>query len=175
MKLEDAITRAKERSMQGRERRKHNFYNSPAFPDKLIRLFGTHFRECGYGEPPPTTQKIKGMLSGFIKVCRSNGWQEKRIYKTVELLVKNWPEVKRYEHHTLNNKKAQLGDRPSLLEFLICRETMLTAIHTSSQRKIESTSKETKSIKVSRGQRFTPTDEEMQAEYERMMEDQFGE
>lgn len=175
MKLADAVGRAKKRSMQGRERRQHNFYNSPAYPDKLIRLFGSHFREAGYGEPPPVTKKVKGMMSGFIKVCRSSGWVEKRIYQTVELLVKNWEVIKRQDHHTLNGKKAALGDRPSLLEFLICRETMLTAIASSDRRKIETTSEETKTVQVERGQRFTPTDEELQAEYERMMEEQFEE
>ena len=175
MKLEDAVSRAKNRSSRGRERRKHNFYNSPAHPDKLIRLFGSHFREVGYGEPPPVNKKVRGMLSGFIKVCRSSNWPEKRIYQTIELLVKNWEIIKRQEHHTLNSKKASLGDRPSLLEFLICRETMLSAITSADRRKVETKSTEVKTIEVERGRRFEPTEEEMQAEYERMMEDQFGE
>ena len=171
MRLEDAVGRAKSKSEQGRERRRHNFYNSPAYPDKLIRLYYTKFRECGYGEPPPVTSKVKGMLSGFIKVCRSNSWAERRVYETIELLVSNWGFIKKCEHHTLNGKKAALGDRPSLLEFLICRETMLSAIVKSTKHKVEVKAKERKTIKVTKGKRFAPTEEEMQDEYNRLMED----
>lgn len=171
MKLEDAINRAKQKSNKGRSRRKHNFYNSPAYSDKLIRLFNTNFREYGYGDPPPVTKKVKGMLNGFIKVCRSSDWPESKIHESIELLVKHWDYIKKRPHHTLNNKKAALGDRPSLLEFVICRETMLSAIASAVYQKTEVKSTETKTVQVTRGKRFTPTDEEMQAEYEKMMED----
>ena len=171
MRLDDVVTRAKNKSNQGRERRKNNFYNSPASFKKLIRVFSTEFRECGYGEPPPTTEKVRGMLSGFIKVCRSSHWAERKIYESVSLLVKNWDYIRKCEHHTLNGKKAALGDRPTLLEFLICRETMLSAIERSLQQKVEVTTREVKTIQTERATRFTPTEEEMQEEYNRLMED----
>lgn len=171
MKLEDAVNRAKNKSLQGRERRQHNFYNSPAYPDKLIRLFNSKFAENGFGKPPPTSSKVKGMLNGFIKVCRSSGWSERRVYETLELLVKHWNYVKTYDHHTLNGKKAMVGDRPSLLEFLICRETMLTAIDKAMRQKKEVTTKETKAIRTTERTRFTPTDKEYEEEYNRLMED----
>jgi len=169
--LQDAINRAKSKSRQGRERRKHNYYNSPANSDKLIRLFNTSFRECKFGEPPPVTKKVRGMLSGFIKVCRSSGWSERRVYETVPLLVEHWDYIKTCEHHTLNGKKAALGDRPSLLEFLICRETMLAAIDRAMRQKVAATTTERKIIRVTKGKRFTPTEEEMQEEYSKLMED----
>jgi len=171
MKLKDVFSRAEDRRNKGRERRKHNFYNSPASTDKLIRLFGASFRECGYGEPPPVTTKVRGMMNGFIKVCRSSEWAERRIYETMPLLVEHWDYIKTCEHHTLNGKKAALGDRPSLLEFLICRETMLAAIDRAKRQKVEVTVQERKTIRVTRGKRFTPTEEEMQEEYNRLMED----
>lgn len=171
MRLKDAISRAKDRSSKGRDRRKHNFYNSPATSDKLVRLFNSSFRECEYGEPPPITVKVKGMLNGFIKVCRSNGWPERSIYETVPLLVENWDYIKKCNHHTLNGKKAALGDRPSLLEFVICRETMLSAIDQSIRQKVEVKTAERKTIKTTKGKRFTPTEEEMQEEYNKLMED----
>jgi len=171
MRLEDVMDRANSRREQGRERRKNNFYNSPAHSDKLIRLFNSSFRESEYGEPPPVTAKVKGMMSGFIKVCRSNGWSERSIYETMPMIVKHWDYIKKCEHHTLNGKKAALGDRPSLLEFMICRETMLAAITKATSQKIVEDTKEIKTVKVTRGKRFTPTEEEMQEEYNRLMED----
>lgn len=171
MKAEDAVKRAKAKSEQGRERRRHNFYNSPASSDKLIRLFNTSFREFGHGEPLPITKKARGMLSGFIKVCRGSGWPERRIYDTILLLVKHWGYIKSCDHHTLNGKKAALGDRPSLLEFSICRETMLAAIDKATRQVVKTKTTERKTVQVTRGKRFTPTEEEMQEDHNRLMED----
>ena len=171
MKLKNAINRARRKSNKGRERRKHNFYNSPANPDKLVLTFNRSFVKYEYGEPPPITSKVKGMLHGFIKVCRGSGWAERKIYESIEKLVEHWDYIKRIDHHTLNNKRAALGDRPSLIEFLICRETMLSAIDRADMQVIEEDTKEIKSIQVTSGKRFTPTEEEMQEEYNKLMED----
>ena len=171
MKLEDAVSRARDRSNRWRERRKHNYYNSPANSDKLVRLFNNSFRDQEYGEPPPVTAKVRGMLSGFIRVCRGNGWVERSIYETIPKIVEHWDYIKKCEHQTLNGKRAALGDRPSLLEFLVCRETMLAAIERAGKQKIVEDIKERQVVKVTRGRRFTPTEEEMQEEYNRLMED----
>lgn len=171
MKLKDAINRARNRSNKGKSRRQHNFYNSPASPDKLVQVFNRSFIKHEYGEPPPVTTKVKGMLHGFIKVCRSSEWPERRIYESIEKLVEHWAYIKKCSHHTLNNKKAALGDRPSLIEFLICRETMLSAIAVATYQDIQEDVKEIKSIRVGKAKRFEPTEEEMQEEYNRLMED----
>ena len=96
---------------------------------------------------------------------------ERNIYETIPLLVEHWDYIKTCEHHTLNGKKAALGDRPSLLEFLICRETMLAAIERATRQKVEVPLTERKTIQVTKGKRFTPRDEEIQEEYNRLMED----
>jgi len=172
MKVKDAIHAALSKSKEGECRRQNNLYKSSASPDKLIRLFNCTFRNEGFGEPPPMSQKVRGMLSGFIKVCRRSGWEEGGIYSTVEQLVKCWNYIKKQEHHTLNGKRAALGDRPSLLEFLICRETILSAIFKASTHQIEPTSSESKTIEVKLARkRFFPTEEEMQNEYNQLMED----
>jgi hypothetical protein len=111
------------------------------------------------------------MLNGFIKICRNSDWPERKIYESIEALVKYWDYIKTCEHHTLNNKKAALSDRPSLLEFLICRETMLTAIEKAPHQRVEVRSTETKIVRVTEGDRFTPTEEEMQDEYNKLMDE----
>lgn len=111
------------------------------------------------------------MLHGFIKVCRGNEWPERRIYESIEQLVEHWSYIKKCDHHTLNNRKAALGDRPSLIEFLICRETMLSAITRAGMQSIKEDTKEIQTIQVSKPKRFTPTEGEMQEEYYRLMED----
>ena len=155
----------------------NNFYNSPAFPDKLVRLFNSKYVEFGYGSPMPITKQVRGMLSGFIKVCRSSGWHEMKIYKSIENIVINWNFIKKCDHHTMkNHKKVLLGDRPSLLEFLICRETILFAVEKAiavEQSMENAITKEIKPIQVqSIRKSFAPSEEDMEEEYNRMMEDQ---
>lgn len=171
MKLEDAIKRASRKSNKGRDRRVSNFYNSPANADKLVQVFSKGFRKHGHGEPPPTSSKARNMLFGFIKVCRGSGWPERKIYESIELLVEHWKYIKKLDHHTLNGKKAAIGDRPSLIEFLICRETMLSGIERATRQAIGEDIKERKPIEYTKGRRFAPTEEEMQKEYNRLMED----
>ena len=48
---------------------------------------------------------------------------------------------------------------------------MLAAIERATRQKVRATTTERKTIKVTRGKRFTPTEEEMQEEYNRLMED----
>ena len=172
MSTREAILRGLNKSKQGRQRRLHKFYNSPAHPDKLIRLFNITFKEVDFGEPPPVTKQVRGMLNGFIKVCRSNSWNEKSIYETIKDLVIHWDYIKLQDHHTLKGSKAALGDRPSLLEFLICRETILTAIDKARRQNIiEAESTPTQVVEVTRKKKKTgPTEEELENEYSKMME-----
>lgn len=171
--VKEAVLRGLNKSKQGRERRINNFYNSPAYPDKLIRLFCSTFRDKGFGSPPPISKQVKNMLNGFIKVCRSSSWTEKKIYETIKDLVIHWEYIKLQDHSTLKGKRAMLGDRPSLLEFLICRESVLSAIEQARRNNIvETPTKEMKTtIEVKKRKTYAPTDEEMQEEYNKLMED----
>lgn len=173
MTTRDAILRGLNKANEGRARRVSNFYNSPAYPDKLIRLFCSTFREKNFGEPPPISNQVKNMLNGFIKVCRGSSWPEKRIYETVKDLVVHWDYIKLQDHISLNGKRAMLGDRPSLREFLICRETVLTAIAKAQRSNIlEPPSREIQTIQSTKEKKkHTPTEEEMQKEYNKLMED----
>ena len=173
MVTRDAILRGLNKSKEGRARRVSTFYNSPAYPDKLIRLFCSTFREKNFGEPPPISNQVKNMLNGFIKVCRGSTWPERKIYETVKDLVVHWDYIKLQDHTTLKGKRAMLGDRPSLLEFLICRESVLTAIDKAHRSNIlEPPSKEIQTIQFKKEKtKHTPTEEEMQEEYNKLMED----
>ena len=170
MKLRDAVNIGKDKSLKGKSRRLAKYMKSSAYPDKLIRVFNRRFRECGYGTPPPVSKKVKGMLSGFIKVCRGSGWEEEEINKIPGQLVDNWDFIKKQDNTTLNGKRAMLGDRPSLLEFLICRESVLNALEKSKYYNKEVVVKETESIEVIE-QEDDSREEQMAEEYQRLMED----
>ena len=173
MGTREAILRGLNKANKGRERRVNNFYNSPAYPDKLIRLFCSTFRDKGFGEPPPIKKEVKNMLNGFIKVCRGSNWPERKIYETVKDLVVHWDYIKLQDHNTLKGKRAVLGDRPSLWEFVICRESILAAIHKAQRSNIlEPSSREIQTIQFKKEKKkHIPTEEEMQEEYNKLMED----
>jgi hypothetical protein len=169
----ESIQQGLKKSKAGRARRVNNFYNSPAYPGKLIQLFCSTFREQNFGEPPPISSQVKNMLNGFIRVCRSSNWNERKIYTTIKDLVLHWDYIKKQNHSTIKTgKRAMLGDRPSLLEFLICRESVLTAIDQARRSNIlEPSGKEIKNVLLKKRRRYTPSEAEMQAEYEKQMED----
>ncbi len=173
MDSKEAILAAMKKSDTGRSRRLKKLYNSPASPDKLIRVFASTFRDTDYGTPPPVTVHVRGMLSGFIKVCRSSNWEESKIYETIKHLVVHWDYIKLQDHHTLkNNRQVKLGDRPSLLEFLICRETILSAIELAGRDNItEVTTSISEVTVVEKRKQFAPSEDDMQADYERQMEE----
>lgn len=171
--LQEAIARAKEKSDRGRSRQLNIFYNNPSSPNKLLRVFNKKFVECDFGNPPPVTKQVMGMLSGYIKLCRNNGWEEKSIYTTIESVVENWRFLRTQQITTMkNNKLAALGDRPSLLEFLICRDSMLSAIHSMKYRKEEPKKEEVKTVRA-KLVKHGPSEEDLQSDFENDMESLF--
>jgi len=170
-----AIQKGLRHSEQGRSRRSSAFFLTPASSSKLKRLFYNECRSNGFGTPL-LSKKAENMLSGFIRLGRNNGWEEKKFYDTIIDLVKYWKEIKHKDHYSLNGKRVLLGDRPSLMEFLIARDSVLTAIE-SVKCKVDCKplQQEQESVVAKRRRKtFGPTEEEMQREYEEQMEKLMG-
>lgn len=168
-----AIQKGMKVANQGRSKRNDSFFLTPASPNKLKRLFYNEFRSNGYGEPNPLSKKVENMLLGFIKLGRNNGWEEKVFYDLIIDLVRFWGEIKRKDHYSLNGKKVMLGDRPSLMEFMIARDSILNAID-SIKCKVDCKPLELEQERVvasNRRKKFGPSEEDMQREYEKQMED----
>lgn len=177
--IKDAINRGKQLSNKGREKMAKRMLSSPASPDKLIRLFHSQCNSHEYGSPLPIAQKTRGMLNGFIKLGRNNGWEEKRFYDTIISIVENWQALKTKELTSLNGKRILLGDRPSLLEFLIGRDSILSAIHEIENQDLKPSSMDLHTVTGSEVE--SPTleqlekeeserEELMRIEYEKMMD-----
>ena len=177
--IKAAIQRGMLKAQEGRSRRVSKFFSAPASPDKLIRLFRTESISHGFGEPVPIAKKTRGMLSGFIKLGRNNGWEEKQLYDTIKTIVANWGELRKKELTSLNGKRIVLSDRPSLLEFLIGRDSILSALHEIKNREPEKSEMDLHTVTGSEVVNETSKvvedslEAEMQREYEKMM-DQIG-
>lgn len=174
----DAINAGKQKAKGGRERRVSKFFSSPASPDKLIRLFHTTCADNGLGEPLPLSLKARGMLNGFIKLGRNNGWKEEKFYNTIKDLVVYWADLRRKELTSLNGKRIVIGDRPSLLEFFIGRDSILSAIEDIKNREDKAIASESQTIiepekEVEDPALIGPTEEDMRKHYEDQMENMF--
>ena len=168
MNLEEIMAKSRKKSLEARKRKQSNFYRTPAYPDKLVQLFNSKFKEHEYGTPPLVIKDVKKLLFGFIKVMRNNNKEEIEIYRIIEKVVEYWDILKTKKHVTLKNRiKMTLGDRPSLHEFLICRESVLASIEKievlEEMVQVEATPDEECEVAVAHI-RFEPTEEEMEAE-----------
>ena len=78
------------------------------------------------------------------------------------------------ENLSLKGKNATLGDRPSLLEFLVCRESVLSNIDKAKKQEedVPDMYKQIAGVKT-RSVAKGPTDEELAEQYGQQMEDMF--
>jgi len=170
LSIKEALQRGRARAKEGRSRREAKFSSAPASPNKLIRLFNSKFQENDYGSPLPLAQKTRGMLNGFIRLGRNNGWEEKKFYGVITDVVENWETLKRKEIRTLNGKKVLLSDRPSLLEFLIARDSILSKLYEIKNEELKEDEVKITSIETEE-KKFSPSEEDMESEMEKQMED----
>lgn len=171
MGLQDAIKKGREKAQAGRGRREVKFFSTPASTYKLVRLFNVEFASHDYGKPLPLAKTTLGMISGFIKLGRSNNWEEKYFYQIIKDLVANWQRLKRMDVRSLKGKKVLLGDRPSLLEFFVARDSILSHLKTIEDEAVLDQREETAQTEVKTVfQKFGPSEEEMAAEMEKQME-----
>jgi hypothetical protein len=176
--ISDAIEKGKRVALAGRSRRKSRFLSTPASPAKLIRLFNNEFTSAGYGEPLPLAKKTRGMMNGFIKLGRNNGWEDEYFYSIIREIVAHWRDLQGKEITTLNNKRVVLGDRPSLLEFLICRDYILSAMEEIKSRPDPVLVEEIQTViepekTVTDPSLREPTEEELEQEYRDRMDELF--
>jgi hypothetical protein len=159
------------KAQESRGRREVKFFSSPATVHKLVRLFNTEFTNHDYGKPLPLAKTTLGMVSGFIKLGRSNGWEEQYFYQVIKDLVAHWQRLKRMDVRSLKGKKVLLGDRPSLLEFFVARDSILSHLKTiENENKVEEKKTSNREIEVE-VKKFGPTEEEMAEEVQRQMEE----
>lgn len=171
MSLRDAIERGKAKAKESRGRREEKFFSSPPTAYKLVRLFNTEFANYDYGKPLPLAKTTLGMVCGFIKLGRRNGWEDKYFYQVIKDIVANWQRLKRMDVRSLKGKKVLLGDRPSLLEFFVARDSILSHLKTiEDENKAEEKTTSSREIEVE-VKKFGPTEEEMEEEMRRQMEE----
>jgi hypothetical protein len=143
-------------------------------------VFNRAFRENDYGVPLPLSRKTMGMINGFIKLGRNNDWDDEYFYQVMREVVELWPELRKKELTSLQGKRILLSARPSLNEFLISRDSMLSSMEEIKNRKEVVSSQDLQTAIVASSTEEPsqedsylqgPTEEEMEAENQRMLDE----
>ena len=128
MKLKDAIVAGKNRFQNGRGRKTARSLKKILTPQGVISFFKSTLEREGFGYPQLITEKEHMMLKGVIKLIKKNNHDDEYIYSLIKYIISNWGELKRMEFTTMKGKPWIVGDRPTLKDILICRESMLANI-----------------------------------------------
>jgi hypothetical protein len=171
--LKDAVENGKAHSKRGRKRQMdRRKVSGKATASGIFLVFKDAMSKHNYGASNLLTKQDFNMLNGFIKVALNNNMEDSWIYATIETVVSKWDRLKRMPVLTKNNKSWKVSDRPSLRDFLICRDSFLDNLDQLRREKAVDGNK--LMIETSMASEIVqkgPTDEEMELEYERMLGD----
>jgi len=170
-KIADAVQNGIEHSRAGRKRRMlKRKTTGKATPSGLFLVFKDAMEKHEYGAPKLLTKQEFNMLSGFIKVSLNNSMEDSWIYAIIETVVSKWDRLKRMPLLTRNNKSWVASDRPSLRDFLVCRDSFLDNIELLSREQNVKDNKLTADTSITSVRlRKGPTDDELGSEYEQLL------
>ena len=169
MFLKEAIDIGKKQSSVARNRRmRKRKFSGTASVSGIILVFKDQMLKLGYGDHPMLTKQDVNMVNGFIRICRGNSYSDAEIYHVVESVVDNWVFLKSKKLKTKNGKEWCVADRPSIRDFLICRDSILYEISLLKEKQAKpEISHQIESTPVIHG----PTQEELDKEYAEMYGD----
>ena len=123
--IDTAVVRHKFARRRNLTRRKAS---GKASASGIFLVFKDKMAELGFGQHGMLTKKEFNMLSGFIKVSKNNGLDDADIYSLVEKVVDSWQSLRSKVLQTKKGIKWVLPDRPSIRDFLVCRDAILNEI-----------------------------------------------
>lgn len=91
----------------------------------LFPLFMKHF---GHKTVPPVSKKTLNMLQGMVKLMLQKGVESEEVYYALYYMVEHWDTLKLKEIVTINGKKWALSEVPNLHDFIICRDSIMSAL-----------------------------------------------
>jgi hypothetical protein len=167
--------KAKQRFVANFSKRRASVGNIQVFLNQRMQAYG-------FGPIGLSTKQDLQMLRGMLNLFKRSGMSDKEVYSFIEDLVVYWYDLMRMDTVTLKGKSWVLNSRPSIKDICICRESLSANLEKlTSSKEIEesafdshfSVESETVSdFKVEppapKFNRFSPTQADIDAEYERM-------
>ena len=133
MGVADAVTKGKQTNQTARERYLAKMFNRPVTITGILQFFSEQLSLNNYGPMAPINKKNKGMIQGFIKFLRNNGFTDLEIYEFVQKCVENWAELAEKQFLTDNRKKYNLDTVPNLVDIVICKTQFYNEINTEKE------------------------------------------
>lgn len=95
---------------------------------RICTLFPLFLKQYGYKTVPLVSKKITNMLRGMVKLAIQEEIEPKDIYYALYYMVEHWETLKLKEIVTINGKKWALAEVPNLHDFVICRDSIMSAL-----------------------------------------------
>lgn len=129
MNLSEAVQKGKQTNQTAKQRYLAKQLHRPVSITGILQFFSEQLSLNNYGPMAPINKKNKGMINGFIKFLRNNGFTDQEIYEFVQKCVENWPDISKEQFFTDNRKKYTLDTVPNLIDIIICKTQMFREIN----------------------------------------------
>jgi hypothetical protein len=123
--LNDALKRAQEIHRQSRQEQAEKRKSRPVTTNGFIQYFYDLYEKHDYGTPLPLKKDTRNKVSGFVRLLKNNGYEDKDIYGFLEQVFEKWPQFKQKRLLTNNKKTYILSDTPDLQDMIVCRDSIL--------------------------------------------------
>ena len=133
MNLSEAIQKGKKTHQTAKQIYLAKMFNRPVSITGILQFFSEQLSLNNYGPMAPINKKNKGMIQGFIKFLRNNGFTDREIYEFVQKCVENWAELAEKQFLTDNRKKYNLDTVPNLVDIVICKTQFFNEINTEKE------------------------------------------
>lgn len=172
----DIVDKAKRKSLAAKKARMGRILERPVNKQNVLLLWGSLCDKYKKPRPGLVSKKVTNMLSGFVTLCIRHDRDLAWISDLFTKMFENWDALLRITMRTGNGKKWALATHPSLVDFLICRETIMGALEGMDdpyskteelpEEDKEARQEEMASFIPAKVQDIGPSEKDMQAEYE---------
>ena len=109
-------------------KRLKKIFSRPLTANGLVTLFSLFMTGGGHKTVPVISKKTMNMLRGAVKLMLQERVKSVRVYSAVYYMVEYWETLKLKEIVTINGKKWILSEVPNLHDFVICRDSIMSAL-----------------------------------------------
>lgn len=134
MDLTEAINKSRVVYAEAQEKQNKKQITKRATHYGIVRTFNYYYTWNDWGNHPILTKQESNMIHGFIKVLKNNHYEDADIYQIVIDFIEKYDDIKdaKYISH---GKPYQLGMRPNLKDFLLCRNQIIEELSKVEKRK----------------------------------------
>lgn len=121
MSVKEAIAKAQSKYQESLKKQREKRTHKPATPTGIIQFFNDLYLKNEMGYVPTLKKQDKHKVTGFVKLLKNNGYEDREIYEFIERVFDAWSRLTAIDMHTDNRKKYILDTRPNLIDLIHCK------------------------------------------------------